>query len=99
MKIESTTSPTTAPLRLNSRRTARRVGLSNSSSRPAAGMAFKAASVMLPPKPRVDEDIGDIGDQVQRDVDRGRHQHDALHYGIIAVEHGIVFLLCYARHR
>ena len=41
------------------------------------------------PQPRVDEDIGDIGNQVERDVDGRGHQNDTLHHGIIAVEHGI----------
>src|SRR3954471_17205514 len=83
------TSPNTAALRLNKRRRARRAGLSSSSAC-AMGAAGRAASVMsLAPQPRIDEDVGDIGNQVQRDVDRRRHQHDALYDGVVAVEHGI----------
>src|SRR6185437_898847 len=70
IKLAITASPTTAPLRRNSRRSARRVGLSSSSTA-AIGMVERAASVMrLCPQPGIDEDIGDVGDQVQRDVDR-----------------------------
>src|ERR1700752_796940 len=83
-----TTSPTTAPLRLNRRRSARRAGLSSSSE--ITGRAPATASVMtLPPQPRIDEDVGDIGNQVERDVDRCRRQHHALDHGVVTVEHGI----------
>src|ERR1700749_5022331 len=89
MNTAMTTNPTTAPLRRNSRRKARRAGLSSSSSA-AIWIAPSVASVMrLRPQPRVDEHIGDIGDQVQHDVDGRRHQDDALHDGVIAIEHGI----------
>src|ERR1700686_954027 len=80
--------PTTAPLRWNSRRSARRVGLS-SSSEIAMGTLSTASVMRSSPQPRIDQYIGDVGDQVQRDVDRRRHQHHALHDSIIAVEHGI----------
>ena len=63
-------------------------------------MAPSAASVMGYALSRgIDEDIGDVGDQVQRDVDRRRHQHDALHDGVVAVEHGIDDQLAEARNR
>src|ERR1700741_392584 len=88
MKAAITASPTTAPLRLNSRRSARRAGLSSSSE--ITGRAPMTASVMLSsPQPRVDEDVGDVGNQVERDVDRSRRQHHALHHGVVAVEYGI----------
>src|SRR6202165_868635 len=94
-----TTMPTTAPLRCNRRRSARRAGLSSSSGA-AMGIAPSAASVMrLTPQPWIDQDIGDIGDQVQRDVDGRRHQHDALQDGIIAIEHGIDDQLAESRNR
>src|ERR1700755_2706482 len=88
MNAAITASPTTAPLRLNSRCSARWAGLSSSSD--ATGRAPTTASVMSSsPQPRVDEDIGDVGDQVERDVDRRRGQHYALHHGVVTVEHGV----------
>src|SRR5262245_61511241 len=87
-KAAITASPATAPLRLNSRRNARRAGLSSSSD--TTGRAPTTASVMSSSsQPGVDEDIGDVGDQVERDVDRCRRQDHALYHGIVAIEHGI----------
>src|SRR6476620_2945927 len=89
MKAVSTTRPAIAPLRLTRRRSARRAGLSSSSER-AGEIARSTASVIASrPQPRVDEDIGDVGDEIQRDVDRRGRQHDALHHGIVAVEYGV----------
>src|ERR1700733_4472789 len=98
MKVAITTSPTTAPLRANSRRSARRAGLSSSSE--TMGIAPSVVSVMRSgPQPRIDQDIGDIGNQVQRDVDGRRHQHHALHDRVIAIEYGIHDQLAEAGYR
>src|SRR3954454_2827608 len=89
MNVAMITSPTTAPLRRSSRRSALRAGLSNSSEA-LIGIAPTMASLMRSiPQPWIDEDIGDIGNQVQRNVDGRGHQHHALHHGIVAVENGI----------
>src|SRR5689334_8703220 len=88
MNIVSTMRPNTAALRLNSRRRARRAGLSSSSA--CLRRTGKAASVMASaPQPWVHENVGDVGNQIEGDVDRGRHQHHALHDGIVAVEDGV----------
>src|SRR5581483_2375779 len=88
-KIARTIRPTTAPLRLNRRRSARRAGLSSSSCAPASEALKVASTIASAPQSGIDEDIGDVGDQVQRDVDRRGYQHHALHHGVVAVEHGI----------
>src|SRR5690242_14353596 len=89
MNIAITTSPTTAPLRRSSRRSARLAGLS-SFSEAVIGMEPRTASLMLSiPQPWIDENIGDIGNEVQRNVDGSGHQHDALHHGVVAIENGI----------
>jgi len=41
-----------------------------------------AASV---PHPRVDEEIGEVGEQVERDVHRRGEEHDPLHDRIVAM--------------
>src|SRR3954451_16964166 len=89
INVAMTTRPTTAPLRWNNRRNARRAGLSKASES-VIGTAPIAVSVMRScPQPWIDEDIGDIGDQVQGDVNGRRYQHDGVHDRITAVEHGI----------
>src|SRR4051794_22087046 len=84
-----TASPTKAPLRLKSRRSARRAGLSSSWTS-ALAKAPSVASVMAScPQSRIDKDVGDIGDQIERDIDRCRNQHHALDDRVVAIEDGI----------
>src|SRR6516225_4417194 len=55
-------------------------------------------STMSGPQPRVDQNVGDVGQQIEHDVDRRGHQDDALHHRIIAVEYGIDDQLAEARN-
>src|SRR5271165_1442826 len=83
-------SPKTAALRMNRRRTARTRGLSAFSVRAVRNRSSSpVVSPMSGPQPRIDQNAGDVGQQIEHDVDRRRHQDDALDDGIIAVEHGI----------
>src|SRR5258708_6542717 len=87
-KNSTTTAPTMAPRRLTRRRTARRQGCD---SGVAAAVVSIAVAVMTVSRaqPRVDEEIGDIGEQVEEDI-RGRgEQDDALHHGVVAIEHRV----------
>src|SRR5665647_2936725 len=81
--------PKIAPLRRISRRSARRSGDSTASAL-LSRAAVKGASVMASAaQPRIDEDIGDIGEKIEHDIDRRGHQNDALYHGVVAVEHRI----------
>ena len=51
------------------------------------------------PHPRIDQDVGDVGNEIERDVDRRRRQHHALHDRIVAVEHRVDDQLAETRNR
>src|SRR5690242_19298193 len=103
MNSSTTAAPTIAPRRCNRRRSARRQG--ESSPEPTRDKAVVSASVVILwpcrgpgsmgnsisscSEPRIDEEIGDVGEQIEQDIGRCRHQHDALHYGVVAIEHRI----------
>src|SRR5215510_3118244 len=80
-KTKMMTSPSTAPRRLTSRRQARAPGLSSASSRSKV-----PETATLAPQPRVDENVGNVGEQVEQDVGAGGHQRDALNHGIVTIE-------------
>jgi hypothetical protein len=40
-------------------------------------------------QPRIDENVSDVGKQIEHDVDSRRDEHDALHDRIISVEDGV----------
>src|SRR5438105_6031124 len=85
-----TISPKTAPLRRASRRSARRVGVSIRASRRSAVNAGEyVASAISTPQPWIDEDVKDIGDEIERDVCGGSYQNDSLHDRIVAIEHRV----------
>src|SRR6185312_8557203 len=86
MNSTITARPNTAPLRRNSRRVRRRHGVSIVAAL-ASGMRSMVASAMRSAaQPWIDQDVGDIGEQIERDVDRRRDQHDALHDRVVAIE-------------
>src|SRR6266851_2308794 len=88
MKNSTTTAPTMAPRRLTRRRTARRQGCDSGGAAAVVSMVVAVMTVSRA-QARVDEEIGEVGEQVEQDI-RGRgEEHDALHHGIVAVEHGI----------
>src|SRR6185437_4558605 len=86
-KTPSTQRPKTAPLRRKSRRQARRAGLSTA-MRSVSGKAC-AVSAISGPQPRIDQMVGNVGEQIENDEHGRRHQHDALNDGVIAVENRI----------
>src|SRR5438046_8861232 len=43
----------------------------------------------LTPEPRIDQHVGDISEQVEKDVGRGGDQGDPLNYGVVAIEHAV----------
>src|SRR5438270_484102 len=51
--------------------------------------SMTVVSTISASQPRIDEHVGDVGEEIEHDIDARRHQHDALHHGIVAVEHGI----------
>src|SRR6516225_1411625 len=92
-------SPKTAALRRSRARTARARGLSALSiSGARSSSSCSVVSTMSGPQPRVDQNVGDVGQQVEHDIDRRGHQDDALHHRIIAVEYGIDDQLAEARN-
>ena len=46
-------------------------------------------SAMSRTQARIDEDVSDIGEQIEHDVDGCGDQYDALHYRIVAIENGV----------
>src|SRR5262245_31844737 len=95
MKNSTTDMPNTAVRRRSRRRSARRPGLtcgmscsSVATTMVAMARLSKAAPSLLA-HARVDEEVGDVGEQVERDIRRRRHQHDALHDRVVAVEHRV----------
>src|SRR3569832_1029057 len=81
--------PRRAPRRRTRRRSARRAGVSTLSTG-FIRLAVSVASAMSRfSQSRIDQDVGDVSDQVERDVHGRRHQDDTLHHGIIAVEYGV----------
>src|SRR5438477_5678187 len=87
-KNSTTTAPTMAPRRLTSRRTARRQGCD--CGVPAAVVSMAVAVIASSrAQARVDEEIGEVGEKVEEDIGGRGEEDDALHHGIVAVEHGI----------
>src|SRR6185437_2165111 len=100
MKKRTTTSPTMAPRRRMRRRSARCHGFD--SGRTARVAVVAVIAVMPPalpsrPKARVDEEIGDVGKEVEDDVGGRGEKHHTLHHRVVAVEDGIDDELAEAR--
>src|ERR1700730_2461122 len=86
-KNSTTTAPTMAPRRLTRRRTARRQGCDSGVA--AALVSIGTSEALSGTQARVDEEIGEVGEQIEQDIRRRGEEHDALHHGVIAVEHGV----------
>ena len=43
----------------------------------------------ISPQPRIDHEVGQVGEQVEHDVGRRGDQHHALHHRVVAVEHRV----------
>src|SRR5271166_3618662 len=91
MNSKMTSSPKMAALRLHKLRSARALGLSVFPGRAAASRSAScvAASMRSGSQPRIDQNVRNVGKEIERDIDRRRHQDDTLDDGIITVEHGI----------
>src|SRR6476646_7318271 len=98
IKNATMTSPKTALLRRKSRRTARRSGVSGTSFA-AINLLLTAMSAMSRTQSRIDEDVGDVGKQIEHDVDRRRDEYDALYHRVVAIEDGVDDQLAEARNR
>src|SRR5260221_7439821 len=84
-KNTTMTSPTMAPRRRARRRNARCAGVSSRGAT-SMGMAMAATSS---PHARVHHEVGEVRQQVERDVGGGREKHHTLHPRIFAIEHRI----------
>src|SRR5919201_4483462 len=97
MNATTTASPSTALRRCRNRRQARPAGLSSapnsSTAIVAIAMGHLARRCWSPssqfPEPWIDEDVSDVGEQIEEDVGRRRNQRHALHHRIIAVEDAV----------
>src|SRR5258708_30284996 len=90
-KNSTTKAPTMAPRRLTRRRKARRQGGDSGAAMAVVSgeTAVMASSSRSGAQARVDEEISEVGEQVQEDIRRRGEQDDALDHGVVAVEHGI----------
>src|SRR5947209_12154411 len=87
-KNSTTTAPSMAPRRLTRRRSARRQGAASGGAAVAVSIVVAVMTVSRA-QARVDEEIGEVGEQVEQDIRRRGEEHDALHHRVVAVEHGI----------
>src|SRR5690348_16953030 len=92
MKNTTTPRPIIAPRRRARRFSARRPGevrvATARTSAVTVVMRTDAVSRGVP-QPRVDEEVGEIGDEIERDVRRRGAKHHALHDGVIAIEYRV----------
>src|SRR6185369_976813 len=98
IKNATMANPKTALLRRKSRRKARRSGVS-ATSFAAINLVLTAMSAMSRTQSRIDKDVGDVGEQIEHDVDGRCDEYDALHHRVVAIEDGVDDQLAEARNR